>query len=124
MFVLTILCIYTDMTSTPINISTEQCFTECQSACLYVILLFHMSHYHLQYQLLYYLSAVLSIIGTTLITSLVWCCAENKMRKKRDADIDPHTVSTQQESMLTPFQGNISLQENVAYGQVGSRIRK
>ena len=44
------------------------------------------------------------------------------MRKKRDVDI----VSTQQESMsqLTPFQGNISLQDNVAYGQVGSRIRK
>ena len=44
------------------------------------------------------------------------------MRKKRDVDIDPYMVSTQQESMsrLTPFQGNISLQDNVAYGQVGS----
>ena len=67
-------------------------------------------------------SAVLSIIGATLITSLVWSCAVIKMRKKRDVDM----VSTQQESMsrLTPFQGNISLQDNVAYGQVGSRIRK
>ena len=69
-------------------------------------------------------SAVLSIIGTTLITSLVWCCAVVRMRKKRDVDINPHTVSTQQESMMTPLQGNISLQDNVAYGQVGSRIRK
>ena len=60
-------------------------------------------------------SAVLSIIGATLITSLVWCCA---VRKKKN------TLSTQPETMLTPFQGNISLQENVAYGQVGSRIRK
>ena len=69
-------------------------------------------------------SAVFSIIGATLITSLVWCCAVIKMRKKRDPDIDPCTVPTQQETVLTPFQGNISLQENVAYGQVGSRIRK
>ena len=69
-------------------------------------------------------SAVLSIIGTTLITSLVWCCAVIKMRKKRDVDIDPHTVSTQQETVLTPFQQDISLQDNVAYGQFGSRIRK
>ena len=28
-------------------------------------------------------------------------------------------MPVQQEMMLTPFQGNISLQENVAYGQVG-----
>ena len=40
------------------------------------------------------------------------------MRKKRNVDM----VSTQQG--MTPFQGNISLQDNVAYGQVGSRIRK
>ena len=46
------------------------------------------------------------------------------MRKKRNVDIDQHTVPTQQETVLTPFQGNISLQDNVAYGQVGSRIRK
>ena len=68
-------------------------------------------------------SAVLSIIGTALITSLVWCCA---VRKKKDINTDLSNVplSTQPETMLTPFQGNISLQENVAYGQVGSRIRK
>ena len=69
-------------------------------------------------------SAVLSIIGATLITSLVWCCAVIKIRKKNGVNTDSHAISTQQESMMTPFQGNISLQENVAYGQVGSRIRK
>ena len=68
-------------------------------------------------------SAVLSIIGTTLITSLVWCCVVIKMMKKNDVNADSHAISSQQETILT-FQGNISLQENVAYGQVGSRIRK
>ena len=64
-------------------------------------------------------SAVLSIIGTALITSLVWCCA---VKKKKDINTDLSNIplSTQPETMLTPFQGNISL----AYGQVGSRIRK
>ena len=65
-------------------------------------------------------SAVLSIIGTTLITSLVWCCAVRK-KKYINTDLSNVPLSTQP---LTPFQGNISLQENVAYGQVGSRIRK
>ena len=66
-------------------------------------------------------SAVLSIIGTTLITSLVWCCAVIEMRKKRNVNIDPNAMSAQQ---VTNLQEKISLQENVAYGQVGNRIRK
>ena len=46
------------------------------------------------------------------------------MRNKKNVDIDPQTVPTQQETVLAPFQEKISLQENVAYGQVGNRIRK
>ena len=113
------------MTSTPINISTEQCFTECQSAYLHVCYT-TVSHESLPsaVSVAVLSSAVLSIISATFITSLVWWCAVSKMRKKRDVDIDPHTVHTQQETVLTPFQGNISLHENVAYGQIGSRIRK
>ena len=66
-------------------------------------------------------SAALSIIGTTLITSLVWCCAVIKMRKKRDINMDLNIPqSSQPETMLTPFQGNITLQQNVAYGHVGN----
>ena len=69
-------------------------------------------------------SAILSFISATFITSLVWCCAVSKIMKKRNVDDGLHAVSTQQEAMSTPFQGNISLQENVAYGEVGNRIRK
>ena len=67
-------------------------------------------------------SAVLSIIGTALITSLVWCCAVIKMRKKRNVNTDLNIPqSTQPEKMLTSVEGEISLLENVAYGQVGNR---
>ena len=57
-------------------------------------------------------STVLSIIGATLITSLVWCCA---VKKKKDINTDLNNIPLP----ATPFQGNISLQENVAYGKVG-----
>ena len=112
--------VHADMTLTPINISTEQCFIECQ----YKNLMYMSKSLPSAVSVAVLSSAVLSIIGTTLITSLVWCCAVIKMRKKRDVDINPHTVPTQHETMMTPLQGNISLEENVAYGQVGSRIRK
>ena len=70
-------------------------------------------------------SAILSIISTALITSLVWCtCCVVRKKKNINTDLSNVPLSTQPEIMLTPFQGNISLQENVAYGQVGSRIRK
>ena len=64
-------------------------------------------------------SAVLSIIGATLITSIVWCCAVFKMRKKKKGNTDLNIPqSTQPEKNV---EGEISLLENVAYGQVGSR---
>ena len=102
------------------QLSTESQFIQCPSCVTVVSLLLLPA-----VSIAVLSSAVLSIIGTALITSLVWCCAVIKIRKKKDVNIDPRTaVSAQQETMLTPFQGNISIQENVAYGQVGSRIRK
>ena len=60
-------------------------------------------------------SAVLSIIGTTLITSLVWCCAVSKIKRKINAEnIKQHTELTQS----TQLKGNISTGDNLAYGQV------
>ena len=97
--------------------STESQFIQCIVYCLTT----HLSFSH-AVSVAVLSSAVLSIIGTALIS--VWCCAVVKYRKKKDVNIDPHTMSAQQQMMLTPFQGNISVQENVAYGQVGSRIRK
>ena len=64
-------------------------------------------------------SAVLSIIGTALITSLVWCCAVIKIKKLNAK----HAEFTQQESTSTQLKENISIEENVAYGQVGNMSR-
>ena len=99
--------------------STESQFIQCIMYCFTT----HLSFSH-AVTVAVLSSAVLSIISTALIISLVWYCAVIKFRKKKVVNIDPHTVSAQQETMLTTFQGNISVQENVAYGQVRSRIRK
>ena len=55
-------------------------------------------------------------------TSSIRFC--NWKRKDINTDLSNVPLSTQPETMLTSFQRNISIQENVAYGQVGSRIRK
>ena len=54
-------------------------------------------------------SAVLSIIGATLITSLIWYCGVVKKKKK-------YQLSRQESS--TSQLKEISLDENTAYGQV------
>ena len=45
-----------------------------------------------------------------------------KMRKKGDVNTDLNM--SQAEAMVTSVERDITLQENVAYGQVGNRIRK
>ena len=63
--------------------------------------------------------AVLSIIGTTLITSLVWCCAVSKFKRKINAKNQKDLNNIKQHAELTQSsKGTISTGENLAYGQV------
>ena len=65
-------------------------------------------------------SAVLSIIGTTLIASLVWCCAVSKIKRKINAKNQKDLNNMKQHVELTQSssKGAISTGENLAYGQV------
>ena len=60
--------------------------------------------------------AVLSIIGTTLITSLVWCCAVIKI--KRNINVKNQKTLNQHELTQSQLKGDISTGENLAYGRV------
>ena len=63
-------------------------------------------------------STILSIIGTTLITSLVWCCAVSKIKRNNNAKIQKNLTMKQHELTQSQLMGNISTGENLAYGQV------
>ena len=64
-------------------------------------------------------STILSIIGTTLITSLFWCCAVSKIKRNNNAKIQKNLTMKQHELTQSELmQGNISTGENLAYGQV------
>ena len=63
-------------------------------------------------------STILSIIGTTLITSLVWCCAVSKIKRNINAKIQKNLTMKQHELTQLQLKGNISTGENLAYGQV------
>ena len=63
-------------------------------------------------------SAILSIIGTTLITSLVWCCAVTKIKRNINAKNQKNLTLKQHELTQLQLMGNISTGENLAYGQV------
>ena len=63
-------------------------------------------------------STILSIIGTTLITSLVWCCAVIKIKRNINAKIQKNLSMKQHELTQSQLMGNISTGENLAYGQV------
>ena len=63
-------------------------------------------------------SAVLSIIGATLITSLVWFCAVSKIKRKFNAKNQKNLTMKQHELTQLQLMGNVSTGENLAYGQV------
>ena len=64
-------------------------------------------------------SAVLSIIGTTLIASFIWCCAVNRIKRKINAKNQKDLNNMKQHVELTQSsKGAISTGENLAYGQV------